>query len=163
MAPAGHWPEQEVPPQALPGYNPQSCSSPTHLLVPFLASLHAVGLLPTIFPLSPWVPLALKGPPVFSDGQISSAFRGLEGRSGQCTSLLHTFSSSTSLPQGSVLLPTPFSASRTPTSPPRPRHPHTTPRSPTSWPSNSSCLLSWASLHYILGADYRLCPGVSSP
>lgn len=73
MAPAGHWPEQEVPPQALPGYNPQSCSSPTHLLVPFLASPHAVGLLPTIFPLSPWVPLALKGPLVFSDGHLQMA------------------------------------------------------------------------------------------
>ena len=168
MAPAGHWPEQEVPPNPSLATTPRDALHPLHLPVPFPASPHAVGLLPTIFPLIPYVPLALEGPPSLqcrppSDGQIISNFWGLEGRSGQYASLLCTFSSSTGLPEGSVLLPTPFSASRTPTSLPRPRHPHTTPCSPTSWPSDSSCLLSWAHLHYILGADYRLCPGVSSP
>ena len=151
----------------LPGYNPQSCSSPTHLLVPFPASPHAVGLLPTIFTLIPWVPLALEGPPVFSDGHLQmtrSAPPSGDLRAGLA-----------SVPPSSTPFPAPPASLRAlcfclplsrPHGPPLLRQGPITPIQPHAAlrpGPRTARLLSWAHLHYILGADYRLCPGVSSP
>lgn len=73
MAPAGHWPEQEVPPNPSPAMTPRAALHPLHLPVPFPASPHAVSLLPTIFPLIPVYPWLWRGPRVFSDGHLQMA------------------------------------------------------------------------------------------
>lgn len=55
MAPAGHWPEQGV----FPDYVPQNRPLPT----PFPRTPSHRSLVPTVFPLIPWLHVALEGPP----------------------------------------------------------------------------------------------------
>lgn len=138
MASAGHWPEQEdFPHPTSPATAPRAALHPLTCLSPSLPPLTRCRPASHHLSTQPLGTLGFGGAPDLkrrppSDGQISSAFRGLEGRSGQCTSLLHTFSSSTSLLRALCFCLPLSRLSRTSTSPPRPRHPHTTPRSPTA-------------------------------